>query len=137
MDLNREIFIITQENIEAEDPDEQDLYQIGVVCTIKQLLKADDNTIRVLIEGKYRAKLVRILSATPFLLSDVRRMPRTSRKKHTEEETEGLMRFVKTLFQNYCGALPNVSQELVSRVLIKGRSGRAFYAIVPKLLVRL
>ncbi len=134
MDLNREIFIITQENIEAEDPDEQDLYQIGVVCTIKQLLKADDNTIRVLIEGKYRAKLVRILSATPFLLSDVRRMPRTSRKKHTEEETEGLMRFVKTLFQNYCGALPNVSQELVSRVLSKDDPEELFTAIVPNLL---
>lgn len=134
MDLNREIFIITQENIEAEDPEEQDLYQIGVVCTIKQLLKADDNTIRVLIEGKYRAKLVRILSATPFLLSDVRRMPRTSRKKHTEEETEGLMRFVKTLFQNYCGALPNVSQELVSRVLSKDDPEELFTAIVPNLL---
>lgn len=61
-------------------------------------------------------------------------MPRTSRKKHTEEETEGLMRFVKTLFQNYCGALPNVSQELVSRVLSKDDPEELFTAIVPNLL---
>ena len=134
MDLNRDLFIVTQENIEAEDPEEQDLYQVGVVCTIKQLLKADDNAIRVLIEGKYRAKLVRILSTTPFILSDIKRMPRSSRKKHTAEETEGLMRFVKTLFQNYCAALPNVSRELVSRVLSKDDPEELFTAIVPNLL---
>ena len=53
MAINREIFIITQSNIEAEEPHQKDLYKIGVVCEIKQLLRSDENTIRLLIEGKY------------------------------------------------------------------------------------
>lgn len=134
MDLQRELFIVTQENIEAEDPNEEDLYQIGVVCTIKQLLKTDESTIRVLIEGKYRAKLVSVLSTEPFLLCDIRKMPKTSRKKHTAEEMEGLMRLVKTMFGQYCAALPNVSRDIVSRAMAKETPEELFTAIVPNLL---
>ena len=134
MDLNREIFLVTQENIDIEEPKEKDLYQIGTVCTIKQVLKADDNAVRVLVEGKYRAKLIHVLSDSPFILADIRRMPRASRKSHTAEEIEGLMRLVKTLFQNYCAALPNVSREIVSRAVSQDTPEGLFTAIVPNLM---
>ncbi len=102
------------------------MYQIGVVCTIKQLLKADDNTIRVLIEGKYRAKLVRILSVAPFPLSDVRRMPRTSRKKFY-----GRDRRIDALCQNPVSKLLRCASKCFAGACIartvKGRSGRALY----------
>lgn len=134
MDLNHEIFIVTQSSVDAEDPRQKDLYKIGVVCEIKQLLRADDNTLRLLIEGKYRARLVNILSDKPFLLCDIKRLGRYARKRMSAEQETALMRLVKAMFKEYCSELPNVPREIVARALAKEDPEELFLTIMPNLL---
>ncbi|UZP02760.1 endopeptidase La [Clostridium botulinum] len=55
---NEEIFLVTQKDPEIEDPEREDIYDIGTLCKIKQILKMSDNTIRVLVEGVKRGKVV-------------------------------------------------------------------------------
>ncbi|WP_252231734.1 endopeptidase La [Clostridium sp. ZBS15] len=55
---NEEIFLVTQKDPEIEDPERADIYDIGTLCKIKQILKMSDNTIRVLVEGVKRGKIV-------------------------------------------------------------------------------
>ncbi|WP_252246803.1 endopeptidase La [Clostridium sp. ZBS4] len=55
---NEEIFLVTQKDPEIEDPERKDIYDIGTLCKIKQILKMSDNTIKVLVEGVKRGKIV-------------------------------------------------------------------------------
>lgn len=134
MDLKREIFIVTQADIDAEEPGLNELYKIGVVCTVKQLLKADDNTVRVLIEGQYKARIIGLANDSPFLMADIKRVNRSSRRKLDAEQEVALLRLVKAMFKEYCYALPNVPREIIARALAKDDSEELFAAIVPNLL---
>ncbi len=134
MDLKHEIFIVTQSDIDAEEPTQKDLYDVGVVCTVKQLLKSDDNTVRVLIEGLYKARLVNIASDKPFLMAEIKRIPRINKKKLDDEQEVALLRLVKAMFKEYCYALPNVPREIIARALAKDEAEELFTAIVPNLL---
>ncbi|MDA9289048.1 endopeptidase La [Alphaproteobacteria bacterium] len=71
MDQNKEIILITQKKSSVEDPDQKDLYQTGTIGNILQLLKLPDGTVKVLIEGKQRCSINKILKSTPFLEADI------------------------------------------------------------------
>ena len=55
MSADRSVFLITQKNISADDPTRNDLYDIGCVAKVKQILRISDDVVRVLVEGCYRA----------------------------------------------------------------------------------
>ncbi len=59
---NEEIFLVTQKDPEIEDPEREDIYDIGTLCKIKQILKMSDNTIKVLVEGVKRGKIVEYIA---------------------------------------------------------------------------
>ena len=71
MDQNKEIILITQKKSSVEDPEQKDLYQTGTIGNILQLLKLPDGTVKVLIEGKQRCSINKILKSTPFLEADI------------------------------------------------------------------
>ena len=62
---NKLIFLTAQKDNDVEDPAIKDLYQVGVVAEIRQTLKGADNITRVLVEGKYRAKLINFAQSEP------------------------------------------------------------------------
>ena len=64
------VFLVTQKEIEKEDPEKDDLYDIGVLAVIKQVIKLQNEIVRVLIEGEKRARLVTLTSAD-FLMSEI------------------------------------------------------------------
>ena len=64
---NAEIFLSAQKDAKTEEPGEDDIYSIGTICSIKQLLKLPGETVRVLVEGKSRAKVNKFLSQEEFL----------------------------------------------------------------------
>ena len=66
MSQNRYIFLLTQKNIAAEDPNVDDLYEIGCVAKVRQILRLSGDTVRVLVEGCYRAKLQSITTVEPL-----------------------------------------------------------------------
>ena len=61
---DKQVFVITQKNYETDEPELEDLYNIGVVAEVKQLLKTPDKATRVLIQGKYKAKITALSKAT-------------------------------------------------------------------------
>ncbi|HBI27696.1 MAG TPA: endopeptidase La, partial [Peptococcaceae bacterium] len=64
---DREIFLVTQREAQTDEPREDDLYQVGTIAEIKQLLKLPGGTFRVLVEGLRRGRIKRYLSSEPFI----------------------------------------------------------------------
>lgn len=98
---NQTIFLVTQIDHKVESPTLEDIYKIGTVSKIKQILKLPGDTIRVLVEGLYRAEIDQIISEEPFFECSV--------KIHTEveaektPEVEALMRQAISTFEEYIG----------------------------------
>src|ERR687889_843082 len=68
---DKDIFLLAQLDPGCDDPDRDDLYDVGVVATVLQLLKLPDGTVRVLVEGKQRATLKTLRQETSHLAADV------------------------------------------------------------------
>lgn len=66
MEGDRRLFLVTQRKIGVSEPEEQDLYEIGTVCHVLQIIKTSETTVRVLVEGEQRARLHRLWQASPF-----------------------------------------------------------------------
>lgn len=64
---DRTVFLSAQKNIEEDEIDAKGVNKVGVVAEVRQVLKSDEDTVRVLVEGKYRAKLVDVVSSTRTL----------------------------------------------------------------------
>ncbi|PKK39430.1 ATP-dependent protease La Type I [Clostridiaceae bacterium JG1575] len=106
--LNKqEILLVTQKEAQVEDPSEEDLYAIGTVCVIRQTLNLAGNTVRVLVEGLYRAKIKNLEQENSFLSAEA--LPLETLTQASPEELEALMRSVKQALYHYVkvsGAVP-------------------------------
>lgn len=118
VDGESKVFLVTQCDITREGFDDNfDLYPVGVVCTIKQLIKSDKSTVRVLVEGEYAANLIDIVTDKPYYQATCTRVTPTTRPKLTSDEQEATMRLTKNIYDQYSSLLPNVPRELVLRIL--------------------
>jgi len=98
MARDRLIFLVTQKKMQTEEPEKDDLFSVGVVGEILQLLKMPDATIKILIEGLERGKIVEVISQQGFMEVRVERPLETY---VPNQELEALRRNVLTLFERY------------------------------------
>ena len=110
---NRTIFLSSQINVEEDEINLDNVNKIGVVAEVRQVLKNNGGTTRILVEGKYRAKLIDILSEEPFLLADVQEMPLKELRPKRSILCDALVRTVKDLFNEYTYLVPKMPKELV------------------------
>ncbi len=129
------IFLVTQNDISVEEPGENDLYEVGVVAKIKQLLKTQENTVRVLVEGLYRAKVVRFTSFEGYIECEVKRMP-YHRSRKSAEEIEAAMRTIKSIFDEYASIVPKLSEELVASIFTENEPQKFFDIIAQNIMLR-
>lgn len=129
MKENGKLFLVTQHEVFVEDPKESDLYNIGVIAEIKQVLKLPDNSAKVLVEGIYKAKLVRLIDEGDVLRAEVKRMPTYSRSKADAIETEAMMRAVKDVYERYGSFFPKMPRELLEAVVAEKDPARLFEAV--------
>ncbi|AGK96565.1 endopeptidase La [Clostridium pasteurianum] len=104
----QEIFLVAQKEAKTESPEEKDIYSIGTICTVKQLLKLPGNTVRVLVEGDRRAKISEYIEKEPFFKVTLEEIENTHLLE--EEKVQALIRLVKESFSTYInlsGAVPN------------------------------
>lgn len=114
---NKLIFLTAQRDDTVEDPSVKDLYRVGVVAEVRQTLKGADSVIRVLVEGKYRAKLMDIVQKEPYLVANVKEYPEI-KNIHTEDvEIDAVIRAIKQSFYQYCVVMPRMPKEFVESVL--------------------
>jgi len=98
MGKGKQIFVCTQRRADCEDPREEDIFRVGVLGEVVQMLKLPDNTIKVLIEGTSRAVIERFVQTEPHLRVDVARLDEDFQPS---AELGALMRGIVDLFDRY------------------------------------
>ncbi len=111
------VFLTTQKDLIIDKPEFKDLYKIGVIAEIKQIIKAPDGYSRVLVEGLYKAKAQNVyLIDENYLEAEVKRLPVYSREKMNIYELEAIMREVKRTFREYAENVPRMPKEILASV---------------------
>lgn len=135
MGSNRRIFMVTQKDIEVEQPSKDDLYKVGVVAEIKQMLKISKDTVRVLVEGVYRAKLVSLDEEKPYLLAKITRV-NSRREEILPARGQALLRSMQQAFISYCEAVPKMPQEAVDAVASAQQPEEMFDIIIQSVVLQ-
>ena len=113
MGESRLLFLSAQKDIRDEDPTGEQIYKVGVVAEIKQIIKSKGH-LRVLVEGLYRAKIVGTVNVEPYFTADIEEFPMKSYKRGTSAQMlNALMRTLKDLFEEYGGMTPRMTKDLV------------------------
>ena len=97
---NQEIFLVTQKDIQVDDPKQDELYTIGTVSVVKQVLRLPGDTIRILVEGKYRATLTECIQMEPYLFGRVETVLDLPYNK-TQNKTEALIRQAQMYYDHF------------------------------------
>lgn len=113
---DQKIFLITQKDPEKETPGLLDLYEIGTIAYIKQVVKLPQNLLRVLVEGKERAQLMSLKQEDPYLKIKVAEINETGAYL-SKEVKEAMHRSIRELFQQYCMESGKISKDLVAQIL--------------------
>ena len=116
MARREEVFLVAQRDIKVEDPGKEDLYAIGTVAKIKQILKIHSDVFRVLVEGVCRAQLVDIVSSTPYYTAEVVMLPPDEPVKPTKRD-EAMIRNLQETFEEYAELAPKMHSDVLARVL--------------------
>ena len=97
---DQRVFLLTQREIFDETPSEADLYRVGTVCVIKQVLRMPGHGMRVMVEGISRAEAVELSTQSPYFTAEVELLPDTSAIRRTSR-TDALLRQCQELFDTY------------------------------------
>ena len=114
---NRDIFLVTQKELTVEEPAQKHLYQVGTVATVKQILRLPDNNVRVMVEGRSRGKMLRLLTREPYLTAELELLEEESPPRENTPRTEALIRQIYSLVERYTELSDRVSPELYLKLL--------------------
>jgi len=123
---DRFIFLTAQKDSFVDEPEKDDLYEIGVVAEIRQTLKTPDNIVRVLVEGQYRAKIKKVYTDDDVIRCEIKKLPDYSRTKNDDTELEAIVRSIKDVFDRYSLLVPKMPRELVASVLAQNDPFKVF-----------
>ncbi|MEI7791648.1 MAG: LON peptidase substrate-binding domain-containing protein, partial [Alphaproteobacteria bacterium] len=113
MNDEKQILLLTQKNAAEDDPTAEGLHTIGTLATVLQLLKLPDQTVRVLVEGKSRARVTGFNSRSDFFQATVEKIPEGTA---AVPESEALMRTVKANFEQYIKLNKKIPSETLAAV---------------------
>lgn len=114
---DQKIFLVTQKDPEVETPEISDLYHVGTIAYIKQVVKLPKNLLRVLVEGTERAELLSFSQEAPFLESEISVLSAEDEEEYPPAVREAMCRSLRELFQQFSGESGKVSRELVNQIL--------------------
>ena len=113
----QEIFLVAQKSIETENPGQEDVYEIGTVASVKQLIKLSKKVVRVLVEGKNRAVLKKIEETDPYLRAEVEVLEEQEITIPDDLNAEAMMRGLKEILAEYAAKNGKISKESVAELL--------------------
>ena len=114
---NSNVFLVTQKEMGTDEPATEDLYAYGVVAEVKQVLRVSDELVKVLVEGKTRAKMLGLDGSGSFLLASVRPAPVRGVKADDSIRLEALLRSLKSCFDEYLGMNPRLGKDVVFSIV--------------------
>ncbi len=117
MSSEQKIFLVTQKDISVNDPVCEDLYNIGVIATVKQVIKAPETDfMRVVVEGVCRASVDSFIDFSPYISANVKEKKSRLVKSYDGTETEALIRKVKDAFDEYLQLMARDVEDVAARV---------------------
>lgn len=123
MGENREIFLVTQKELTVENPAQGDLYAIGTVADVKQILRLPENGVRVMVEGRRRGRLLRLVGMEPYLTAEVEYLPEAPVQKGNSPRMEAAIRQVYNQMERYTELSDRVAPEIYLRLLASDDPG--------------
>ena len=135
MEGDRRIFLVTQKDISTQLPEEKDLYSIGTICRILQIVKTSESSVRVIVEGQQRARIHRLWQTKPFLQANVELLEEDHPGRHTDR-VEALLRQTYSIFAAYREMVPNLGDDVVSAILDNHEPGSLADYIAQNLTLR-
>lgn len=108
----QKIFLVAQKDVEQENPDIEDLFKIGIIAEVKQVIKLQNNIVRILVEGKERAELSAFLENPDYLLAEIIRFDEEVDDGLPEEAKEAMLRSIQETFGKYVVVNPKMGNEL-------------------------
>ena len=121
MNDGRTVFLLSQKNPGDEDPGADELYDVGTLANVLQLLKLPDGTVKVLVEGQGRASLVKLDASGPYLMAEVEDRPDVERN---ETEVAALLRSAQSQFEQFIKLNRKVAPEVASQISAVEEPGR-------------
>lgn len=131
----KEIFLTSQKEAQTDDPEETDIYIIGTVAEIRQILKMPGGTMRVLVEGLYRAEIKDFLEDEPYI--KVKIQPFTDETAEKNTQVEALMRTLVSQFEQYVRMGKKIPPETVVTVVGIQEPGRLADVVSSHLTLRI
>ncbi len=113
---DQKIFLVTQKDPEVEKPELSELYQVGTVAYIKQVVKLPHDLLRVLVEGIERAELLGLEQEEPFLKAETA-LFEPDGAQYTKSLKEAMFRSIQKLFQRYCMESGKISKDLAAQIM--------------------
>ena len=117
MSNNSPVFLVAQKDPEAENPSIQQLYRIGVIAEIKQMLRVSDDLVKVLVEGKTRAQMTEVETDGDFLIAHVRPAHMRGIRNADPVELEALIRNIHELFEQYLRLNSRLPKDVVFNIV--------------------
>lgn len=113
---SQKIFLVTQRNVEQEEPDVADLYRIGVIAEVKQVIKLQNNIIRILVEGLERAELETFLETQEYFLAEVICFDGQTDEELVEDVKTAMVRSIQETYGRYQTINPRAGKELLRQI---------------------
>ncbi|HHO68416.1 MAG TPA: endopeptidase La, partial [Gammaproteobacteria bacterium] len=135
MDDDKKILLVAQKSAEVDDPQVEDIHEIGTLSTILQLLKLPDGTVKVLVEGAERAAIVRFETTDEFFSAEIE--SRAAAEAAGEREVDVLMRSLLTLFDQYIKLNKKVPPEILTSLSGIDEPGRLADTVAAHMALKL
>lgn len=112
----QKVFLVAQRDVEQEDPNTDDLYRIGVIAEVKQVIKLQNNIVRILVEGKERAELSSFVETESYLFAEIIRFDEEVDEGLMEEAKAAMVRSIQETYAKYQTVNPRAGKELLRQV---------------------
>lgn len=123
MHNNQRVFLVCQKDASVDDPGIDEIFEIGVVCNIKQMVRIpNSDNLRVVVEGVERGKIISVCQTKPFLSLSIN-MLHSDYREIVESEEIAYQRAVKKEFESYAAYLPKISNDVIAKVISIDESG--------------
>ena len=122
MTSGQPIFLVAQRDMTVEEPKEADLYRVGTISTVRQILRLPGGNVRVMVEGVSRGRLQCLTQTTPYFTAQVEEIPEETTFRRSAR-TEALIRQTYELFENYIDLAPKMTPDILLSVLSSEEPG--------------
>ena len=132
---NKQILLVSQKKATEDEPEISDIYRVGTISSLLQLLKLPDGTIKVLVEGGQRAKIINFLSLNDLFAAQI--IPLTSTENADEREIEGLLRSITSRFDQYIKLNKKIPPEILNSLSSIDEPGRFADTIAAHMAIKI